>query len=82
MKYEKICISYWAWCALVWKVWGFYFLWIFVIKYSKIWFIGILYKAIKYKNEFGQAYCRYLLKSIPKNFTLYFCEIYKIFYEF
>jgi hypothetical protein len=28
----------------------------FVIKYSKIWFIGILYKAIVLKRGFGQIY--------------------------
>jgi hypothetical protein len=35
-----------------------------------------------HKIEFGQAYCKDLLKSILWKFTLYFSEFYSIYYEF
>jgi hypothetical protein len=47
-----------------------------------VWVIGILYNAITHKCIFGQVNCQDLLKSIPKNFTLYFFEFYMIYYEF
>jgi hypothetical protein len=33
-------------------------------------------------NEFGQAYCIYLLNRILGKFILYFFEFYTIYYEF
>jgi hypothetical protein len=32
--------------------------------------------------EFGQAYCQDPIKSILQKFTMYFSELYFIFYEF
>jgi hypothetical protein len=81
-KYEKLCTSYWAWCANVCKFWRFNFLWIVVIKYSKLWFITIFYNAIMHKMEFGQVYYMDLLKVILNKFTLYFYEFYMNCYEF
>jgi hypothetical protein len=37
------------------KFGGVNFLWIVVIKYSKLWFIAIVYNTIMHKLEFGQA---------------------------
>jgi hypothetical protein len=54
----------------------------FVIKYSKFWFIGIFYKAVMHKNIFGQAYSIDLLNMILKKFILYFADTYYIFYKF
>jgi succinate dehydrogenase hydrophobic anchor subunit len=51
-------------------------------KYFKVWILVILYSAILHKCIFGQADYQDLLKSFPKNFTLYFSEFYKIYYEF
>jgi hypothetical protein len=45
---------------------------VFVIKYLKIWCIGILYKTIMHKMEFGQTYYKYLLKRIWNKFISYF----------
>jgi hypothetical protein len=42
----------------------------------------ILYNVIMHKCIFGQADCQDLLKSIPKNFTLYFSEFYMTYHEF
>jgi hypothetical protein len=42
----------------------FDFLWIVVIKYSKLWFIAIFYNVIMHKIEFDQAYYKDLLKRI------------------
>jgi hypothetical protein len=53
----------------------------FVINFSKIWMIGILYNAIMHNLEFGQAYSKDLLKRILWRFILHFCDIYSIFYE-
>ncbi len=50
---------------------GYFTLCIFVIKYSKIWFMEILYKTIMHKNEFGQA-CKDILKRTPNKFILHF----------
>jgi hypothetical protein len=61
---------------------GVHFLWIVVIKYSKLWFIAIVYNAIMHKMQFGQAYCQDLVKRILKKFILYFSMIYTIFYKF
>jgi hypothetical protein len=58
------------------------FLCIFVIKYSNIWFVKILYMAMMHTIEFGQSYCNDLLKTITRKFILYFSEFYFIFYEF
>jgi hypothetical protein len=33
-----------------------------------------------HKMEFGQAYCKDLLKRVPMKFISYFCEPYYIFY--
>jgi hypothetical protein len=44
--------------------------------------LGIIYKEIKHKYGFGEAYCKDLLKWILKKFTLYFSKFYFIFYEF
>jgi hypothetical protein len=41
----------------------------FTNKYIKFWSLEILYKAIMYKNGFGQAHCVDLLKRIHTNFT-------------
>jgi hypothetical protein len=38
--------------------------------------------AINHKIEFGQAYCKDLLKRNTRKFILYFFEFYCIFYEF
>jgi hypothetical protein len=35
-----------------------------------------------YKKEFGQVYCKDLLKRIPKKFTIHFSKVYSIFYGF
>jgi hypothetical protein len=35
-----------------------------------------------HKNEFGQAYCKDLLKSILNKFISYLSEFYTIYYEF
>jgi hypothetical protein len=43
--------------------------------------IGILYNAIMHNMEFGQSYCKYLLKRILRRFILHFCDIYSVFYE-
>jgi hypothetical protein len=48
------------------------FLWIFVIKYSKIWFIGIFYTAIVHKNEFGRTHYKFILNWILRKFISYF----------
>jgi hypothetical protein len=56
--------------------------WMFVIKYSNIWFVGILYKAIMHKMEFCQAYLKDILKRITRKFILYFFQVLFIFYEF
>jgi hypothetical protein len=58
------------------------FLWIFVIKYSKIWFMEIFYTVIMHKNEFCQAYCKDLLTRILEKFIPYFSEFYFIYFEF
>jgi hypothetical protein len=34
------------------------------------------------KTEFGQSYCKDLLKRITKKFSLYFFKFYSIFYGF
>jgi hypothetical protein len=34
-----------------------------------------------YNRDFGQAYCKDLLKGIPENFTLYFSEFAIILYK-
>jgi hypothetical protein len=60
----------------------FTFLCILVIKYSKVWVIGIFYETIKHKMGFGQAYCQDLLTRIPEKFISYFYELYFIFYVF
>jgi hypothetical protein len=39
-----------------------------------IWVIGILYKAIMHKMEFGHDYCKDFLKRNPKKFILYFSK--------
>jgi hypothetical protein len=78
IEYEQFFISYWAWCAHVYQVWRLSILCIFVIKYSNIRFIGIIYKEIKHKYEFGQAYCKYLLNRILKKF--YFAFFWVLFY--
>jgi hypothetical protein len=54
----------------------------FLNKYSKIWPIEILYKAILHKIEFGQAHCKDLVKIILRKFILYFYEISTNLYEF
>jgi hypothetical protein len=61
-------------CTCICKAWGFYFLCIFVIKYSKIQFITIFYKEIILKTGFGQAYCKDILKRILNKFISYFYE--------
>jgi hypothetical protein len=33
-------------------------------------------------KEFGQTYCKDLLKRIPKKFTFHFSKVYSIFYGF
>jgi hypothetical protein len=43
--------------------------------------IGILYNAIMHNMEFGQAYCKDLLKRILQKNILHFCYMYSIFYE-
>jgi hypothetical protein len=53
----------------------------FVINFSKIWMIGILYNAIMHNLEFDQTYCKDLLKEILWRFILHFCDIYSIFYK-
>jgi hypothetical protein len=58
------------------------FLWIFVINYSKIYFIGIFYKETMLKRGFHQAYSKHLLKRIIWKFISYFYELYCIFYIF
>jgi hypothetical protein len=35
-----------------------------------------------HKYRFGQAYCIYHLKRILMKFSLHFCKIYTIYYEF
>jgi hypothetical protein len=81
-NYGKFCTSYWEWHSHVCKVWRFNFLCNFVINYSNIWFTGIFYNAIKYKLEFCQDYCKYLLRMIPRKFISYFSEFCPIYYEF
>jgi hypothetical protein len=34
------------------------------------------------KKEFGQAYCKDLLKRIPKKIAFHFSKVYSIFYGF
>jgi hypothetical protein len=46
--------------------------WSFVNKYLKLRFIGIFYKAIMHKMEFGQAYCKDLLNRILMKFISFF----------
>jgi hypothetical protein len=53
----------------------------FVINFSKIWMVGILYNAIMHNLEFDQTCCKDLLKGILWRFILHFCDIYSIFYE-
>jgi hypothetical protein len=43
--------------------------------------IGILYNAIMHNMEFGQFYCKDLLKRNLWRFILHLCDIYSIFYE-
>jgi hypothetical protein len=43
--------------------------------------IGILYNAIIHNMDFGQAYCKDLLKGIQRKFTLHFCDMYSILYK-
>jgi hypothetical protein len=64
------------------KIGDLTFLWIFVINYSNIWIIGIFYEAIMHKLECGQTYCKYLLKRIPRKFTLYILDMCMNFYWF
>jgi hypothetical protein len=54
----------------------------FLINYSNNRFIGVFDMAIKHKMEFGQAYCKDLLKRNPKEIYFVFFEFYCIFYEF
>jgi hypothetical protein len=60
----------------------FYPLCNFGIKYFKIQFIGIFYKAIQHKMEFGQAPSQDLLKKILYKFIWHFSDLYFIFYAF
>jgi hypothetical protein len=55
---------------------------IFLINFLRIWFLGILYRAIIWKYWCGQVYCTYLLKSILSNFSLHLYEFSTNFYEF
>jgi hypothetical protein len=55
---------------------------IFVSKYSKIWFLGILYKEIMYKMEFGQAYWIDLLKRIIRKLIWYFFVLHNLLWIF
>jgi hypothetical protein len=71
-KYELFYTSYWIWYEHVCKVSSFIFVYIFVIKFIKIWILGISYKAKLNKSIFGQAYYVYLLKMILNKFILYF----------
>jgi hypothetical protein len=82
MNMSNFCTSYCAWLAHVCKIWRFDLLWIFVSKYSKIWYLGILYKEIMYKMEFGQAYWIDLFKRIIRKLIWYFSEFCTIYYEF
>jgi hypothetical protein len=77
----SFCIGYVTWHDYVYKAWHFYLLYIFVIKYSKIWFITIFYKELILKTGFGQTYGKDLVKRILRKFILYFYDIYFIFYE-
>jgi hypothetical protein len=43
--------------------------------------VGILYNEIMHNMEFGQAYCKDLLKRILWRLILQFCDRYSIFYE-
>jgi hypothetical protein len=69
---RRFCTIHWAWCENVCKLWRFNFLWIVVIKYSKLWFIVIFYNAIMHKIEFGQVYCLDLLDRIIRKFIFNF----------
>jgi hypothetical protein len=57
-------------------------LYIFVIKYFKIWFTAIFYKELILKTGFGQVYGKDLVQSNLKKFIPYFFEFYFIFYAF
>jgi hypothetical protein len=46
--------------------------WIFINKFFKFCILGILYNALIYKNEFGQAHRIELLSKIPTKFILCF----------
>jgi hypothetical protein len=82
MNMSNFCTSYWAWFSHVCKIWRFDLSWIFVSKYSKFWFLGILYKVIMYKMDFGQAYWINLLQRIIRKLIWYFSEFCTIYYEF
>jgi hypothetical protein len=56
--------------------------WIFINKFFKYCILGILYNALMYKNEFGQAHRIELVSKIPTKFILCFSEVYSTFYEF
>jgi hypothetical protein len=55
---------------------------IFVINFFNIVIIEIVYNALMHKIEFGQSYCKDLLKRILNKFTLYFSKFYTNFYEY
>jgi hypothetical protein len=42
----------------------------------------IFYKTIMHKTEFGQGYCKDLLKIIQMKFNLHFSELHLIYYQF
>jgi hypothetical protein len=42
----------------------------------------MLFNVAMHKMEFGQAYCKDLLKRILKKFISYFSEFYFVFFKF
>jgi hypothetical protein len=55
---------------------------IFVNNYFSIRVLGILYKNILHKSEFGQAHCEECFKRSPTKFILNFLDTPTSFYEF
>jgi hypothetical protein len=74
-------MSYWTCYEHACKDSRFNFVSIVLIKCFKIWFMKIVYKAIKHKKIFGQAYCIYLLKRISKKLLCIFLML-LWFYKF